>query len=264
VAQSGRAQSKSQRAARAEPASSLPRLGEVPFRRSMQEFLVHKLGAEIIAGVYPQGSVLPSEAEVCARFDVSRTTLREAYSVLSSKSLIVARQKIGTRVRPKSEWNMLDPDVLAWHLETAPTEAFIAELFAFRKMVEPEAAALAAATKDDATIDRVAAAYERMTAASNAGEDVVGPDLEFHMAILNAAGNRFIAALSGLIHAALLATFKVSWEGAAFLREERLLQHGDILQALREHDPERARSLMRKLLRESLEDVRGFFQQAAD
>ena len=169
MAQSGRAQSRSSRTTPSDPASSLPRLGEVPFRRSMQEFLVHKLGAEIVAGIYPQGSVLPSEADVCARFDVSRTTLREAYSVLSSKQLIIARQKIGTRVRPKSEWNMLDPDVLAWHLETAPTESFIAELFAFRKMVEPEAAALAAATKDEATIDRVAAAYDRMAAASHSG-----------------------------------------------------------------------------------------------
>ena len=77
-------------------------------------------------------------------FSVSRTALREAYSVLTAKAMIVARPKIGTRVRPKADWNMLDPEVLSWHLQSTPTENFVAELFVLRQMVEPEAAALAA------------------------------------------------------------------------------------------------------------------------
>ena len=63
---------------------------------------------------------------------------------VEKQAKIVARPKIGTRVRPRSEWNLLDPDVLAWHLAATPSEHLVDELFALRQMVEPPAAALAA------------------------------------------------------------------------------------------------------------------------
>src|SRR3972149_5816084 len=99
---------------RATIVSSIPRGDEaVSFDRNMHSYLANRLGREIVGGLYPPGSLLPNEVEMCARFSVSRTTLREAYSMLSAKSLIVARPKVGTRVRPKTDWNMLDPEVLA-------------------------------------------------------------------------------------------------------------------------------------------------------
>ncbi len=98
----------------------------------------------------------PSAQDMCARFSVSRTALREAYSILSAKGLIVARPKIGTRVRPKAEWNLLDPEVLAWHLAATPSEHLVDELFALRQMVEPPASALAASSpsRDTVAADR--------------------------------------------------------------------------------------------------------------
>ena len=97
--------------------------------RNIYSRVASRLGQEIIAGVYPPGTLLPIAADMCARFSVSRTALREAYSILSAKALIVARPKIGTRVRPKSEWNLLDSEVLAWHLQATPNEHFIDDLF---------------------------------------------------------------------------------------------------------------------------------------
>jgi DNA-binding FadR family transcriptional regulator len=124
------------------------------FERNIHTSLAGRLGREIVSGIYPPGSLLPNAADMCGRFSVSRTALREAYSVLTAKAMIVARPKIGTRVRPKADWNMLDPEVLSWHLQTTPTESFVAELFVLRQMVEPEAAALAAKARSPATIDR--------------------------------------------------------------------------------------------------------------
>jgi DNA-binding FadR family transcriptional regulator len=230
------------------------------FKRNIHGYLVHKLGSEIVAGLYPPGSLLPNEADICARFGVSRTTLREAYSVLAAKSLIVARPKIGTRVRPKSDWKMLDPDVLTWHLEAVPTAEFVSELYTVRQMVEPEAAALAASTREPERIERIRVAYEAM-AKSRVGEtDLIKADLEFHLAILGAARNRFIDALSGLIHTALQATFKLSWWGAARIRDDRLDQHHDVYVAIRDHKPDLARQRMRTLLRDSLNDVAEFLR----
>ena len=238
-----------------------PRRNGDALERNTYNQLAYRLGQEIVAGVYPTGSLLPNAAEMCARFSVSRTVLREAYSILSAKSLILPRPKIGTRVRPRADWSLLDPEVLAWHLQAAPTEHFVGELFALREMVEPAAAALAAASPSDTTVERIADAYRRMERFNNGTGDLIVADLEFHAGILRATNNQFLAALVGLIHAALKCTFEFSWQGAAHIQVERLLQHKAIFEAIRDRDPERARDRMAELLRDSSEDVRGYLRQ---
>jgi DNA-binding FadR family transcriptional regulator len=232
-----------------------------PFERNIYSQLAGKLGQEIVAGVYPAGSLLPNAQEMGAQFSVSRTALREAYSILSAKGLIVARPKIGTRVRPQSEWNLLDPEVLAWHLAATPSELLVGELFALRRMVEPPAAALAAAAPSRQTVQRIAEAYSRMERFKNGEGDLIGADLEFHMSILEASGNRFLAALGGVIHTALECSFRLSWRGAAAIQENRLHQHRDVLEAIRDGSPERARERMAELLRDSIGDVQEYLRQ---
>ena len=234
---------------------------DLAFERNIYSQLAGRLGQEIVAGVYPAGSLLPNAQDMCARFSVSRTALREAYSILSAKALILARPKIGTRVRPKSEWNLLDPEVLAWHLAATPSEHLVDELFALRQMVEPPAAALAAAAPSRETVQTIADAYERMERFKNGEGDLIGADLDFHMAILEASGNRFLAALGGLIHTALECTFRLSWRGAAGIQDNRLLQHREVFEAIRAAAPDRARERMEELLRDSIGDVREYLRQ---
>jgi len=237
---------------------------EQAFARNIYSQLAGRLGQEIVAGVFPPGSLLPNAAQMCARFSVSRTALREAYSILSAKALIVARPKIGTRVRPKAEWNLLDPEVLAWHLQATPSEHFVDDLFVLRQMVEPPAAALAASLHSPATIDRIAEAYGRMDRFKNGAGDLIGADLDFHMAILEATENRFLAALGGLIHTALECTFRLSWQGAARIQDDRLIQHRGIFEAIRDGAADLARERMAELLRDSIEDVREYLRQRGD
>ncbi len=237
-------------AGRAAPGSS------APFERNVHSQLANSIGRDIVSGVYAPGALLPGEVEMRERFDVSRTALREAYSVLGAKSLIVARPKVGTRVRARADWNMLDPEVLAWHLQTVPVEDFAGELYVLRQMVEPEAAALAAAARSRPTIERIAAAYADMERFKHGVDgDLIAADTRFHLAILEATGNRFIGALGGLIRAALVATFRLSWEGAARIADDRLLEHRAIFEAIRDADPEQARDRMHLLLRESFNDI---------
>jgi GntR family transcriptional regulator, galactonate operon transcriptional repressor len=240
--------------------SSLRDGRDASFDRNMHSYLANKLGQEIVGGIYPPGSLLPNEVEMRARFSVSRTTLREAYSALTAKALIVARPKVGTRVRPRADWNMLDPEVLAWHLQAAPTEEFVTELFVLRQMIEPASAALAASERERATIDRIAAAYAEMERFKDGDGDLIAADLQFHLAILEATGNRFIGALGGLIHAALVTTFRLSWEGAARMRDDRLHEHRAVFEAIRDGLPEVARQRMSDLLHDSIADVREFLR----
>jgi GntR family transcriptional regulator, galactonate operon transcriptional repressor len=232
-----------------------------PYERNIHTSLAGRLGRDIVNGTYPPGSLLPTALEMCARFSVSRTALREAYSVLTAKAMIVARPKIGTRVRPKADWNMLDAEVLSWHLQTTPTEDFVAELFVLRQMVEPAAAALAATARSRATIDRIAEAFSRMDRFREGAGDLIKADLDFHMGILQATGNHFLTALGGLIRTCLECTFELSWEGASKIQEARLHQHRAIFEAIRDGAPELARKRMTDLLQDSMNDVREFLKQ---
>jgi DNA-binding FadR family transcriptional regulator len=238
-----------------EPGEPLRGAGGDPARRNANDSLAVALGGEIIAGLYPPGSRLPSESALLDRFKVSRPTLREAFRVLSAKGLIVSRQKVGTSVRPRSEWNMLDPDFLAWHLRASLTEGFVADLFQLRQMVEPQAAYLAARSSDPAAIERIRAAYLDMERWKNGRGDLIGADLRFHQSILDATGNPFIGALGGLIHTALIGTFQLGWRGVV-IRDDRLHQHRAVLEAIEAGAKEAARERMAELLQDSIDDVR--------
>lgn len=225
-------------------------------RGNANDFLAAALGGEIIAGVYPPGSRLPGEASLLQRFKVSRPTLREAFRVLAAKGLIVSRQKVGTSVRPKSDWNMLDPDFLAWHLRAALNDDFVNDLFQLRQMIEPQAAYLAAEAHDPAAIERIGAAYADMERLNGGTDDLTEADLRFHQAILDATGNPFIGSLGGLIDTALVGTFRLGWRAPASVRDDRLHQHRCVMKAISEGKPEEARERMAELLKDSVGDVR--------
>ena len=205
-----------------------------PFERNISGFIAGTLGREIVSGAIPPGALLPSVEETCARFSASRTALREAYSILAAKALIAARPKVGTRVRPRANWNMFDPEVLAWHIQSAPSQKFVADLYVLREMVEPAAAAMAATLRSETTINRISEAYDRMQRFKDGSGDLIDADLQFHTAILEATVNPFLSALAGFINASLQCTFRYSWQGAARIQDSRLFQHGAILDAIRD------------------------------
>jgi DNA-binding FadR family transcriptional regulator len=217
--------------------------------------LAARLGREIVNGVFPADSLLPSAAEMGKRYSASRTALREAYSRLGGKGLIVARPKVGTRVRPRTDWNLFDPDVLAWRLSSEPEGHFVDELFVLRQAIEPVATEIAAASRTSESLARISQAFDRMEQFKNGGGDLIGADVDFHLAILEATGNHFLAALGGLIRAALESSFRFTWIGAASIRQDRLEQHRNILAAISAGSPDRARTRMVELLNESFDDL---------
>ena len=223
-------------------------------KRKVNDSLAAALGYEIIAGLYPPGSRLPTEARLLVRFGVSRPTLREAFRALEAKGLIVSRQKVGTMVRPKADWHMLDADFLAWHMVAAPTEDFVNDVFQLRRIFEPQAAALAAQSRDAAALGLIEAAYADMERYQSGDGDLIGADVRFHKAILAATGNRLLGGLGSLIEMALVGTFRMGWRSLA-IKDDRLHQHRDVMHAIGERRPEAAEAAMAKLLRESAEDV---------
>ena len=219
--------------------------------------LLHRIGREIVSGVYLEGALMPNEATMREKYAVSRTSLREAYSKLTAKGLISARPKVGTSVRTRDNWNMLDPEVLVWHLQTVPAEEIAADLYALRRMVEPSASEMAAERRTDADMADIDAAFAAMKANASHENQLVDADFQFHLAILNATKNPFINAFSALIHAAMISTFELSWRGAEVIKDQRLAQHGAVADAIRHQEAAKARTLMEELLDDSMNDVSG-------
>jgi GntR family transcriptional regulator, galactonate operon transcriptional repressor len=236
--------------------SSRPLSGSLPLDTVLTASnLANFIGRDIVAGVFEENSLLPNEAVMRARYAVSRTALREAYSKLTAKGLVSARPKVGTSVRARTNWNMLDQDVLVWHLQTVPAEEIASDLYELRRMIEPGAAELAAEIRTQEDMEKIDAAFEKMKTNSTVEADLVEADFGFHLAILNATRNPFINAFSALIKAAMVSTFELSWRGAEVIKEQRLAQHGEVAEAIRAQTPAVARKRMETLLDDSIEDV---------
>jgi DNA-binding FadR family transcriptional regulator len=222
--------------------------------RSIHGQTAHEIGRRILRGDFAPGAVLPNETAFSAELKISRTALREAIKVLAAKGLVDSRPKIGTRVRPRRLWNMLDPDVLAWSFLAGDTKRHAIALTELRCILEPAAAALAAERATPEDLAAIAEAYDEMAAAGEDVEAAIGPDLHFHQAILTATGNEFMAPLGYLIESALLASFKLSssFPGA---RTNSLPRHLAVLERLRQHDAGGAHAAMLGLLQETRNDI---------
>ena len=219
--------------------------------------LLHQIGRKIVVGDYPAEERMPDEASMLARYDITRTALREAYSQLTAKGMIVAKPKVGTSVTSPIFWNMLDPDVLLWHLEAKPLEDIAMSLHPLRRMIEPGAAALAAQLRTADELARLERAYEQMKSAGLDAEALIAADLRFHLEILSATHNPFIGAFNTLLSTVMQRTLRLGWDGVddATLKPARLLQHEDVLEAIRRRNPDMARMRMEILVDHSLKDI---------
>lgn len=222
-------------------------------QRSLHGQVAHDIGVRIVQGDIAAGEALPNEETFSAQLNVSRTALREAIKVLAAKGLLESRPKTGTKIRPREQWNLLDPDVLAWQFSEAPNEAVIADLFEIREMLEPYAAALAAKRRSVAQIATLREIFADM-ARAGVGE-TTGPDLRFHQGILDAAGNEFLSAFGSLLESALVGSFQLSSYSLTVFQAS-LPGHKEVLDAIEAGDAERARSAMLTLLRDSADDIR--------
>jgi DNA-binding FadR family transcriptional regulator len=209
-------------------------------RESATWRLVRTLGRDIVRGAYAADEAFPIEQTLSEMHGLSRSVIREVVKILAAKGLIVSRTKVGIRVRPRNEWNWLDPDVLDWISATDLSPDFLTELLQLRRAVEPEAAALAAANATPDQIKAIEIAYQRMVAASQGLDDALESDVEFHTALLRASGNRLFAQLGSHVGTALRAGIRLT-NRVAGNRVGNLGEHEAIVRAIQRGDAAAAR-----------------------
>jgi DNA-binding FadR family transcriptional regulator len=217
--------------------------------RTSHSQVVDELGRAIIAGDYAVGATLPGDLDLAQRFKVSRTVLREAMKTLAAKGLIVPRARIGTRVTPKTQWNLFDGDVLTWHFQRGVDEEFLTHLSEIRLAFEPYAAQLAAENADDDDVKQLYQLAAEMGDPGHTPETLAVADLKFHLGVAEASRNPFMRTVGTLIEAALVGIFKLSSPPLGDSRTAEIsASHRLIVDAIAKHDREGAAEAMRDVI----------------
>jgi DNA-binding FadR family transcriptional regulator len=171
--------------------------------RNLAQQVVHELGKKIMQGSYKVGDSLPSEADLCSQFNISRTATREAVKMLAAKGLISSRPRQGIKVVDSKHWNLFDADVLNWILLGKPDLYLLRHFLQLRFAIEPEAAFLAAKFAKEDDLLAIENALVRMKNATNGEDDTHEADISFHQSVLCASNNPFFIQLNNFIGTAL-------------------------------------------------------------
>jgi DNA-binding FadR family transcriptional regulator len=226
----------------------------------LHQQLMRGLLEEIARGEHPVGERLPPELELARRLDVSRGVVRELLRSLEDRGVLEIRHGRGAWVRPVADWNVLDADVLAALMPTPASVGVLAHYLECRRMLETEAAALAAQRASGRDLSDMADALAQMTELAVASQTDAGADhrfheadIAFHGALFRASGNQVLPHVVEPIQRAM-ATLRPQ---LALHPEHRLRktlpEHKAILAAIADHDPAAARDAMRAHL-ETVED----------
>jgi len=212
------------------------------------------IGIRIVSGQLAPGEILDGEIAASEQFKVSRTAYREAIRILAAKGLVHSRPKIGTQVSPRNEWHLLDPDVLAWIFVGEPDQGLIESLFELRRIVEPDAARLAAMRRTDEQLARMKQGLEGVAEHGFHCEEGRLCDESFHSALLEASGNDFIISLTSGVAAAIAITtaFKQHRLPAP---HDALPVHLRVLEAIEARDAQGAHDAMARLVDRGLTDT---------
>ena len=173
--------------------------------------------------------------------------VREAIKTLAAKGLVSVRPRHGTHVLPRSEWSLLDRDVLSWLVgKDEPGRDLLLAIQEVRSIIEPAAAALAAerATKNDRW--RINAALAAMETAQDQASTIAA-DKAFHLAILDATHNPVLQGFRGAIDTILSTVFIVAVGSAGWFRDN-LPNHAAAARAIESGDAEKARIAMERVL----------------
>jgi DNA-binding FadR family transcriptional regulator len=156
---------------------------------TLAEQVSHEIVKSILRGDLGAGSRLPSEKELSRQFDVSRPVIREAVQAVAMLGLVERRQGRGTRIAPRDGWRHLSPELLQARTQVGAVEDVLLELLELRRMVEVEAARLAARRATDRDLAAMLAHLDQMDVNLADPEIFTKHDVGFHGAMLRASGN---------------------------------------------------------------------------
>ncbi len=206
--------------------------------------ITREIIGSIIEGHYRPGDLLPTEEVLSQQLGVSRPVVREATKSVTMLGMLRSRQGRGTEVLPYENWNEFAPEVLEARRELQSVDEFLIHLLEVRRIIEIEAASLAA---ERASAEDVALIETFIAAMTDVGGDAAAfaaIDVGFHDAILAATGNRPLRSLLRSIEPALLAARTMSLTSRPSGVERSTREHRAIFKAISEGSASGARRAM--------------------
>lgn len=228
---------------------------------NLREQVLNAIGGRIISGELSPGDVLPKEDTLSEQYEVSRTVIREAVKGLAARGLVESRPKVGTIIKSRDDWQMLDPSVLEWVASSSSEKEFMLRLAEVRLAIEPGMAGIAARNASSEDIEKISAAYEQLEAAQGDEDAWAKADLAFHTSIVDACKNEFLTYIVSAIRKPLYSRRRINASLASLLgpddvvepyesvRDEVLSRHRAIFEAIQQRDDEAAELATDRMLK---------------
>lgn len=226
-------------------------MGFTPSVSALHENVLTALGTAVVSGEYPAGQVINLE-RVSAEHEVSRSVAREAVRVLESMGMVASRRRVGITIQPAEHWNVFDPRLIRWRLESGDRAAQLVSLSELRRGFEPAAAALAARRADPHQCRIMAAAVSDMVMHGRVGDldSYLQADKVFHRTLLEASGNEMFRALNAVVSEVLTGRTH-----HGMMPEEpnpvAIALHDEVARAIRLRDEAGAERAMRAIIDEA-------------
>lgn len=213
------------------------------------DHVAERIGRDIAGGRLTQGALLPSDTELCATYDVSRTILREALRILGAKGMLEARPKAGTFICDRQFWAVLDADILDWICAETPKtgqQDLLHQLLDMRLMVEPGASALAATRASQADRQAISAQFASLRqSAKSPSQATAEAEKAFFISLQAASHNRFIHPFKHITHACHLVLQQI---GQRYAKPLTLDLQEQLTRAILNHDAATARAHTQAIL----------------
>lgn len=216
--------------------------------RRLPDEIAQTIMAAITSGELAAGEKLPSETVMSANFGVARTVVREAISLLKFDGVVEAKRGVGAFVADRTERTSfrISPACFEKRRE-------IVKLLQLRTFVQSGAAALAAELRSNEQMDVITSAFDRMLTANNAGPDValeqrMDAELRLYRLIAEASDNEYFCDVINMIETNIQTHLRSAFlKNAATCEFEPTVikEHEAIISAIRENDPEKARTATR-------------------
>ncbi|HVQ51922.1 MAG TPA: FCD domain-containing protein [Mycobacterium sp.] len=228
---------------------------------ALHDNLLTALGTAIVSGEYPAGEVLTLDG-VSAQHGISRSVAREVIRVLESMGLVASRRRVGITIQPAHKWNVFDPQLIRWRLESGDRAAQLVSFSELRRGFEPAAAALAARRADPHQCRIMAAAVSDMVVHGRSGDldAYLLADKIFHQTLLEASGNEMFRALNGVV-AEVLTGRTHHGMMPALPNPAAIELHDQVAHAIRLRDEEAAERAMRAIIDEAASAVAEEFSE---
>lgn len=223
-----------------------------------------ELGQLICSGELEAGTSLTLEA-IEERCGISRSVARETVRVLESMRLAASRRRVGVVILPEADWNLYDPQVIRWLLNSPDRARQLGILVELRAAIEPEAARLAAMRATSDQVSDLIALSGQLWAAGEQGDDdrFLELDVRFHALVLALSGNAMFSRLDQLIGQVLVSRTEhglVPDHPAT----DALQLHLDVASAIQRRNPDAAYEVMRSIMVRAQDEITSIAQTADD